>query len=57
MDATVWRLARLGAQSKLRTQKVSESLQTPHPFLEDEGLQRACFLANYYGWHEGYAQP
>jgi hypothetical protein len=56
VDATVWDPARLGAQSKLRTQKVIESLQTPYPFLKDEGLERARFLANYYAWHEGYAK-
>ena len=56
VDTTVWELAQLGAESKLGTQKLVESLQTRHPFLRNEGLQRAVFLANYYAWHEGYAQ-
>jgi hypothetical protein len=57
VSKTVWAVAELGAESKLGKQKVLELLQVQHPFLRDQGLQRAFFLANYYAWQEGYAQP
>jgi len=51
---TVWSLAELGGEAKMKKEEILSELRVAHPFLYDIGLKQAYFLVNYYAWHEGY---
>ena len=55
VSETAWSIAELGGTPQLGKQKVVESLQARHPFLQKRGLDRAVFITDYFAWHEGYA--
>jgi hypothetical protein len=51
---TIWEIARQGGEIKLGKERVRELIQTPHPYLKGEGLNKAMFLVNYFAWHDGF---
>ena len=54
VNATVSSLAEAGVDLSEGADAVARKLQAAHPFLREDGLQRAVFLVNYYAWHDGH---
>ncbi len=54
ISETVWEIAKMGGEVKLGKERVRELIQTPHPYLKGEGLNKAMFLVNYFAWHDGF---
>ena len=54
MDALTWKLAEEIGKSHLRQSDFYSSFSKAYPWLNREGLDKACNRCGYYMWHEGF---
>lgn len=54
IEHAIWGAAEKGADKSMDLGQFAELLRKTFPFMSDQAVRKAWFLANYYAWHEGY---